>query len=101
MMTVNRILVLLAVDILGDNSHGNAVAGLIINTTGRHESLRRSVHVTLHRMRDLGLVSQLRAGAESPRPFYRVTKRGRDELLTTLDELEQLGRMARKILKVA
>lgn len=101
MMTVNRILLLLAIDILDDNSHGSVVAGLIISTTGRHESLRKSVYVTLHRMRDQGLVDQLRDGKRSSRPWYRMTRRGRNELLTTLDELEQLGKMARKVLKKA
>ena len=34
-MTVNRILIMLAVDILRDRSRGVAVAGLIISTTKR------------------------------------------------------------------
>ena len=99
MLTLNRVLVLLSVEILGNNSHGNHVANLIINATGRHETLRSGVYPTLHRMRDLGLVDMWRAGEDTPRPFYSLTKRGRDELKRTLNEFETLAKTAKIILR--
>ena len=101
MLTMNRVIILLAVEILGNHSHGNHVANLIINTTKRHETLRSGVYPALYRMRDLGLVDMWRAGEDTPRPFYSLTKRGRDELKRTLNELEALTKTSKIILRKA
>ena len=90
MLTVNRILILIAVDILGDNSHGNHVGNLIVNTTGKHETLRRGVYVTLHAMRDRGWLDQWIAGDKTPRPFYSLTKLGREVLDAQLKEFRDI-----------
>lgn len=95
-MTINRLLLLFTVDILGDRSHGCVVASFIINTTKQHHSLRRGVYTSLHRMCDMGWLRKIRAGKNSPRPSYRLTARGRRELEATLKELEDMARLYRR-----
>jgi len=94
MLTVNRILILLAVDILGVHSFGCNVAELITHTTKRHHTLKRSVYVTLHRMVYLGLLTY-HTNAQR-RPFYRVTAKGNEELDTLLAELDNLVRQVKR-----
>ena len=99
MLTVNRILLIIAVDILGERSQGVNVANLIINTTGRHETLKRGCYVTLHRMVDLGLLRKLRGSKHNARPFYRLTALGRKELKATLKEFADLGKLQETALR--
>jgi DNA-binding HxlR family transcriptional regulator len=101
MLTINRLYIMLAIELLGDRSRGMVVSGfLMANTeTMNRPSLKTGVYVMLHRMVELGLVDKLRAGDESPFPYYRLTTRGRKTLWATLDELAQLGKMAKRALK--
>lgn len=89
MMTINRILITIAVDALAqiERSHGVDVARLIINVTDNHENMRRSIYVTLHRMVELGLLRSLRGNS---RPWYKVTPKGRREMERTLAEFKAL-----------
>jgi DNA-binding PadR family transcriptional regulator len=95
-MTVNRILTLIAVDILGEKSHGVTVANLIINTTGKHQTLRTGIYPTLHRLRDGGWLDQWVVGDKTPRPFYQLTKAGRKALDDQLAEFEAMGKLWRE-----
>jgi DNA-binding PadR family transcriptional regulator len=100
MLTYKRILVLLAVDILGkhDESYGNHVRDLIINTTGRHQSMYGGIYVHLHRLEELGYL-QAWIGEKAPRKFYTVTALGLSELTITLNELGKLVETSRIILR--
>ena len=99
MLTINRILIIIAVDILGDLSQGVTVANLILNTTDRHEALKRGVYVTLHRMVDLGLKRKLRGNKKNSRTFYRLTPLGRRQLKMTLKEFADLGKLQETALR--
>lgn len=101
MLTYNRLLIMIAVDILGDNSYGNHVAGLIINTTHRHQTFRRGIYVTLHRLVEIGYLDMWINTEEHPfgkklrqnRPFYSLTKAGLAEVNRTMNELEDLVKL--------
>lgn len=96
---------MIAVEILQDNSYGNHVAGLIMNTTGRHHTLKTGVYVMLHRLCDMGYLKQWINVERHPhnrkliegRPFYSVTSAGRAELTRTMDEMESLRDMTAQI----
>lgn len=91
MVTLNQFLVLLAVDILKDYSHGNNVESLLVRYAHRRRS--SGTYVTLHRLRDIGLLDQWVGGHGSPRPFYSLTRRGAAaiaQVFATIDNLKRL-----------
>jgi DNA-binding PadR family transcriptional regulator len=93
-----QLLVMLGVHVLGDNSQGNHVANVIINTTKNHYGLKKSVYVILHRMRDRGWLHQWVGGSLSPRPYYSLTPTGRSTLKRTLREIEAMSAVAKEVL---
>lgn len=95
MITLHQLQVLLAVHVAGDDSYGVNVAGLI--KTHCHREVKRSIYVTLHSLRDRGLLQAYVAGEGTPRPFYSVTAAGHAEVLRTLTVLNNLVVLYRKV----
>jgi len=108
-LTYKRILILLAVGILKDSSYGNNVAGLIMTTTRRHDSLKTGIYSMLNRLCEMGYLQRWINVERNPhgkkliegRPFYSVTPNGKKELDRTLNELEAMKKITAQILRRA
>ena len=91
MVTLTQLWILIAVDILKDSSHGNNVESLLVRYAGRRRS--SGIYVTLHRLRDKGLLDQWVGGTNSPRPFYSLTRRGAASISQVFAALDNLKRL--------
>lgn len=105
MLTYKRILIMIAVEILKDNSYGSHVACLIMNTTGRHSTLKTGVYVMLQRLCEMGYLERWINTERNPhdkrlregRPFYSVTREGRKELSRTFSEFDAMRKVTAQI----
>ncbi len=97
MMTYNHVRVLVAVDLLQDNSYGTNVASQIAGRRKMNRSFQALIYLTLGRLHRRGYLNKWVNVERRPygkklrvsRPFYSLTKEGRAALKEAVKEMDR------------